>query len=194
MPVLKVSGVDKNSGIHKTILVDAKDRAEAKWLAQAVEAPRQTGLMETILRLGIDLLIKGIRCISFWLLLAAIIWWAASRHRSIDVDFNSAVAKQVYARSIVERVPRGATVCSDGTFSRSSGRGTCSWHGGVSWQFGILQIDAMSNPAKVADRRQESVNNWAAFLILLSILCAPIVEPSLRGRLGEGAKQKNDID
>ncbi len=25
-----------------------------------------------------------------------------------------------------------ATVCSDGSYSYSSGRGTCSWHGGIS--------------------------------------------------------------
>lgn len=26
--------------------------------------------------------------------------------------------------------PSGGTLCSDGTWSRSTGRGTCSWHGG----------------------------------------------------------------
>lgn len=42
-------------------------------------------------------------------------------------------AQQYYYDDVQKPVNQGGAMCNDGTRSFSTGRGTCSWHGGVSY-------------------------------------------------------------
>lgn len=117
---------------------------------------------------------------SFWLLLLAVYAWDDSRHEAIDAEFSENYARYQQAKAIVDRIPYGVSVCSDGTLSYSTGAGRCSWHGGTSIRFALLQVIASKNPERAADRASSMVHFFAFVFSFFAFLYSPGIDAYCR--------------
>jgi len=80
------------------------------------------------------------------------------RAKNADTYYNTIVTNQgelMILLTILTKASFALAVCRDGTISYSSGRGTCSWHGGIAYYTTQEELNRRSFDARVKNHTHE---------------------------------------
>ena len=123
----------------------------------------------------------SLRSISFYAgLLACFVYSHEMKSKHLR-QMHTQEAEVAAAKTEIARIQSlGLGKCSDGWDSPSNGPGTCSWHGGVNynWQreLSMLQIQATSDPGIRYREKVSSTNLMTALLVALVVWLSPILD------------------
>jgi len=80
------------------------------------------------------------------------------RAKNADAYYNTIVTNQgeyMILLTILTKASFALAVCRDGTISYSSGRGTCSWHGGIAYYTTQEELNRRSFDNRVKNHTHE---------------------------------------